>query len=91
MCDTDQLPALREVSEDRLLECATLAHEEAREVEGLVVSGDLIITRETVDLRVLIEPVEQQIVLAPVARVARRDPVEPLEVRLRIAGKTIVA
>jgi hypothetical protein len=42
------------------------------------------------DLRVLAEPIEQQIVLAPVARVARRDPVEPIEVRLRIAGKTVV-
>jgi len=89
--DADELPALREVGEDRLLERASLPHQEAPQIEGLVVAGQLIVARKTVDRRVFVEPVEQQIVPAPVARLAGGDPVEPVEVGLRIARQAVVA
>jgi hypothetical protein len=44
-----------------------------------------------VDHRVLLEPVEQQIVPAPVARFSGRDPVEPLQVGVRVIWQTVVA
>jgi hypothetical protein len=89
--DADELPALREVGEDGLLERASLPHQETPEIERLVVPGNLIVAQEAVDRWVLVEPVEQQVVPAPVARLARRNPVEPVEIRPRIARQTVVA
>jgi hypothetical protein len=89
--DVDQLPALREVGQDCLFECSALLHQEASEIEGLVVTGELLIRGEAVDRRVLLEPVDQQVVAAPVAQLASSDPVEPVEIRSRIARQTVVA
>ena len=91
MRDANQLPALREVGEDRLLEGAALLHQEASEIEGLVVTGELLVRGEAVDRRVLLEPVDQQVVAAPVAELAGRDPIEPVKIRSRIARQTVVA
>ena len=91
MRDADELPPLRELGEHSLLERASLSHQEASEIEGLVVAGKLIVAQEAVNGRKLREPVEQQVVPAPVARLAGRDPVEPIEIGLRIAGQTVVA
>jgi hypothetical protein len=44
-----------------------------------------------VDHRVLVEPIEEQVVAAPVARFAGGDPIEPLEVGMWIAGQAVVA
>jgi len=44
-----------------------------------------------VDVRVLVEPVRQQVVAAPVACVERGDPIQPLEIVLRIGGEAVVA
>jgi hypothetical protein len=69
----------------------TLLHEEAPEVERLVVARDLAVGYKARAASVLVEPVDEQIVAAPVAGVAGRDPVEPLEVCLRIGRQTVVA
>jgi hypothetical protein len=66
-------------------------HQKTSEVERRVVSGQLVVLQEAVDRRVLVQPVDKEVVLAPVARVARRDPVEPLEIGLRIARQTVIA
>jgi hypothetical protein len=91
MSDAYQLPALREVGEDGLLEGASLVHEESPEVERLVVARKVVIAQEAVDHGVLVEPVEEQIIAAPVARFPRGDPVEPLEVGMRVVRQTVVA
>jgi hypothetical protein len=44
-----------------------------------------------VDHRVLVEPVKEQIIPAPVARLAGGDPVEPVEIGVRIAGQAVIA
>jgi hypothetical protein len=50
-----------------------------------------MVAQEVVDHRVLLEPVEQQIVAAPVARVSGGDPVEPFEIGVRVVRQTVVA
>jgi hypothetical protein len=40
---------------------------------------------------VLIEPVGEEIVPAPIARVAGRDPIEPLEVAAWLCDRAVVA
>ena len=51
----------------------------------------LIVAGEAVHHRVLVQPVEDQIVAAPVAGLTGGDPVEPLEIGVRIAGQAVVA
>jgi hypothetical protein len=55
------------------------------------VTFKIAIRREAESLSVFVEPVREQIVAAPVARVARRDPVEPLEIAARIRDRSVVA
>jgi hypothetical protein len=66
-------------------------HEKAPEVERLVVARKVMVAEEVVDRRVLVQPVEQQIVAAPIARFPCGDPLEPLEVGVRVVRQAVVA
>ena len=60
-------------------------------IEGVVVAFEVAIRREAERLSVFVEPISEKIVAAPVARVASRDPVEPLEVAARIRDRAVIA
>src|SRR5207245_9614710 len=80
-----------EIAEERLLEATPLLHEEARQIEYAVVTGQMIVATETVLFAVFGEPVDEQIPVAPVADRARGHPLQPFHIAPRGDDRPVVA